>query len=124
MEWNILLLAGFILRIVWALADEQTPFNFTPEGKRNIYKKVFSSLVIMLVWYISYFYHADDKYTDGYQLILVWGAYITIGWAIDSIFLAFVAFIEQKILGRLKTIKTETDIKTVTTVTETKPDKV
>ena len=119
MEWNWLIFAGFILRIVWAFTDEQTTFNFTPSGKRQIIKKIFSLLVVVLVWYISFYYHADDKYQDGFQLIMVFGVYITLGWAIDSIFLAFVAFVEQKILGRLKTVKTETEVNTKTVVTET-----
>lgn len=103
MEWNFLIWAGFILRIVYHLTNENYPFSFkTPEGKANIGKKLFSFLVICLVYYISFYYHSDDKYQDGYQLIMVWGFYTTLGWAVDSIFLAVVNFVQQKILSRFQ----------------------
>jgi len=103
MEWNFVLLIGFIFRIVYHLTNESYPFSFnTPAGKANIKKQIFSAMVVLAVYAGSFYYHADDKYQDGYQLIVVWGIYLACGWAIDSVFLAFVSFFEQKILNRLK----------------------
>lgn len=101
MEWNFVLLIGFIFRIVYHLTNENYPFTFnTPDGKANIKKQIFSTLVVFAVYFGSFYYHADDKYQDGYQLIMLWGIYLAVGWAIDSVFLAFVSFFEQKILNR------------------------
>ena len=104
MDWNLLIIGGFLLRVIYHLTNERYPFWFnTPEGIANLKKAFFSFIVICLVTYLSYYYHADDKYQDGYQLLVVWGIYVTVGWAIDSIFLAIVSFIEQKILSKFKT---------------------
>lgn len=101
MEWNFVLLIGFFLRIVYHLTNESYPFSLkTPEGRSNLKKQIFSTLVILAVYFGSFYYHADDKYQDGYQLIVLWGIYLAVGWAIDSVFLAFVTFFEQKILTR------------------------
>ena len=103
MEWNFLILAGFALRIIYHITNEGYPYTFsTPEGKANIFKTVFSCIVTLLVYYLSFYYHTDDKYQDGWQLVLVWGTYLTMGWAVDSIFLAFINFFQQKILSRFK----------------------
>jgi len=121
MEWNFILLIGFIFRIVYHLTNENYPFSLkTAEGKANIKKQVFSAMVVLSVYWASFYYHADDKYQDGYQLLVFWGVYLACGWAIDSIFLAFVSFFEQKILGRFKTVKTETNTQTTITETDTK----
>jgi hypothetical protein len=103
MNWNILILAGFVLRIAYAIANENYHFTFlTREGRRNIKKKIVSFIFALTAWYLSFFYHADDKITDGWALIVLWGVYITVGWAIDSLWLAFVTFIEQKIKKELE----------------------
>lgn len=101
MEWNFLIWAGFILRILKYILDDSYPYNWKiPEGKANIKKSIWSFFVVGLIYFLAFYYHADDKYQDGWQLVMVWGLYITLGWAIDSIFLAFVNFMQQKILAR------------------------
>jgi len=103
MDWNILILAGFVLRIIYAVANEEYEFSFSsPAGINNIRKKMVSLIFAVIVWYLSFFYHADDMINDGPGLIAMWGIYITIGWAIDSLWIAFTTFIEQKLTKGLK----------------------
>ena len=103
MEWNILILAGFILRIAYAIVNENYQFTLeTSAGRLNIKKKFVSFVFALVVWYLSFFYHADDAVTDGWRLVILWGIYITLGWAIDSLWLAFTTFIEQKIKKELE----------------------
>jgi len=103
MEWNILIIAGFVLRIAYAIVNENYHFTFdTAEGRLNIKKKIVSLLFALVVWYLSFFYHADDFITDGWRLVVLWAVYITIGWAIDSLWLALTSFIEQKIMKELQ----------------------
>ncbi len=103
MEWNILILAGFVLRIIYAVANEDYEFTFqSAAGIKNIKKKLVSLIFALIVWYLSFFYHADDNITDGWSLIAMWGIYITLGWAIDSIWIAFTTFTEQKLTKGLK----------------------
>src|SRR4030095_6854594 len=102
MQWNILILAGFVLRIAYAIVNEHYPFDLKSRmGRANIKKKAVSFVFALVVWYLSYFYHADDNITDGFGLIMLWGIYITLGWAIDSIWLAVTTFAEQKIKNSL-----------------------
>lgn len=101
MSWNLLILAGFGLRVLFHITNEAYPFSFkTPEGKSNIKKAVFSFAISCLVTYLAYFIHSDDVISSDKMLIGLWGIYIAIGWAADSIFLAAMKFYEQKILKR------------------------
>ena len=103
MEWNILIIAGFVLRIAYAIVNENYHFTIdTAKGRLNIKKKIVSLVFALVVWYLSFYYHADDSITDGWRLVVLWAVYITIGWAIDSIWLAFTTFIEQKIRKELQ----------------------
>jgi len=101
MEWNFLIIVGFILRVIYHLLNEKYPFSSkTAEGWVNIKTTISSALFIGLFYFLSFYYHADDKYQDGWQLVTVWGTYLAIGWAIDSVWQAFINFFTQKILSR------------------------
>ena len=101
MSWNLLILAGFALRVLFHITNEAYPFSVkTPEGKSNIKKAIFSFAISCLVTYLGYFIHSDDMISNDKMLIALWGIYIAIGWAADSIFLAAMKFYEQKILKK------------------------
>jgi len=110
MNFNRLMWIGFILRILYAVVNDNYPFSFgSAKGVINIRKKFVSALMIAVIYYLSFFYHASEVYTDGWQLIVMWGVFITIGWAIDSVWIAFTTFLEQQILRKFDASTSKTN---------------
>jgi heme/copper-type cytochrome/quinol oxidase subunit 4 len=100
MEWNILLVIGFALRIYYHIVSEDYPFGFTSaEAKKNLKLSTFSFLLVAIAWYLSYFLHFDDHITDGWKLVGLWVLYVVIGWAIDSLFL-FVMDMGERVIKK------------------------
>lgn len=116
MEWNILLFAGLGLRIFYHISSEDYPYNLWnkiptaayddekkkfKEGWKNVKQTMFSFILVLITWFLCYYLHFDDTITDGWKLIGLWVLYVTIGWAIDSIFLFLMDMGEKYIMRKI-----------------------
>lgn len=108
MEFNWLLLAGYIYRTADKYFNKDFPFAWNnPEGRKNLKTSIFNGLIIGLVFYLSYYVYLTNEYPVWKYMI----AYFVIGWFIDSFF-AKVITMASKIYDKILAVwDKSTDLK-------------
>jgi hypothetical protein len=83
MQFNWLLLAGFLLRTADKYLNKDIAFDwYSAEGRKNLKVTAFNGLLSGLVYYLSFFiYPAAELELWQYML-----AYFASGWFVDSFF--------------------------------------
>jgi len=102
-----LLWAGYILHMINNYFTESIPFTWkTAEGKKNIKSTIFGGLLVAVIFPFALIIEMDNKInTSTYQgvvtLILWVIGYLSIGWAMVSLFMASMKKGEDTILDRI-----------------------
>lgn len=62
MTLNYLLILGYIIGVLWSVANKEYEFTLkTPDGKKNILKSVIAFLFVIVMWYFAFFIKLDDN---------------------------------------------------------------
>lgn len=109
MEFNILIIAAYLLRIGDKMLNKKVQFTWsTDTGKNNIRKTAFNGMLIALAYYLSFFIDYSHEFLQSNikQIVI----FLSVGWFIDSFFFKLLSYGEtliSKILGEDKAVKEE-----------------
>ena len=87
-DFNIIILFGFLLRVFKYFKDTYFPFNMVSEdGKKNVKKVIFSGIISLFIYWLSFYYHPAPEQMEGLDFIALLLVYFIIGWGADSLLL-------------------------------------
>src|SRR5574343_187953 len=94
MEANYLIYAGLILRYIYYILNDTYDIVYlkTKLWKSLLMGILFSSVLV----YISFYAHLEGMAEDGLALAFLMLCYVFTGWAVDSVFLSLMKYLEQK----------------------------
>ena len=111
MSLNYALILGYVLGLLYSIANKEYPFGLsTAEGKQNIFKSFVAFLIVMVIWYFAFFIHYDDN-IDTNELTGVM-KYATVGviYFFTGFCIEFVIKAMTKMFKQYVSVKTKTDI--------------
>ena len=94
MEANYLIYGGLFLRYIYYILNDTYDWTYV---KTKLWKSLLMGILFSTVLvYISFYAHLETVAQDGIALAFLMLSYVFTGWAVDSVFLSIMKYIEQK----------------------------
>ena len=100
MEANYLIYAGLLLRYIYYILNDTYDIVYlkTKLWKSLLMGILFSSVLV----YISFYAHLEDTADNPFSMAFLMLSYVFVGWAVDSVFLSLMKYLEQKFNKKLE----------------------